>query len=63
MVTEVDARLREEAARFELRFACEHCVHRETSGACSLGYPPEPERAAALVELPRLRFCKAFELC
>ena len=60
--TEVDARLRREALRFALRFACEHCAHRERSGACNLGYPPEPARAADLEATGRIRFCKAFEI-
>jgi len=60
--TEVDARLRHEALRFALRFACEHCAHRERSGGCSLGYPPEPARAADLQVTAQIRFCKAFEI-
>ncbi|MBN2192337.1 MAG: hypothetical protein JW751_05935 [Polyangiaceae bacterium] len=62
MVTEIDARLREEARRFAFRFACEQCAHREESGECSLGFPSEPERTDHLDRSPTIRFCKAFEL-
>jgi len=60
--TEVDARLRQEARRFALRFTCEHCAHRERTGGCSLGFPPEPAHAVVLEASSRIRFCKTFEL-
>ena len=62
MITAVDTRLREEADRYQLRFACEHCAHRDAGGECSLGYPAEPRRADALQRQDQVRFCKTFEL-
>jgi hypothetical protein len=59
--TEVDARLRHErSASRPLRLR--HCAHRERSGGCSIGYPPEPARAADLQVTAQIRFCKAFEI-
>jgi hypothetical protein len=59
--TRVDARLREEAARYALRFACEDCVHFEPgSGRCSLEYPASPRREALSADV--LELCKEFEL-
>ena len=61
MRTRVDARLREEAARYALRFACEDCAHFDPgSGRCSLGYPASPRREALLAQ--ELELCKEFEL-
>jgi hypothetical protein len=62
MRTLVDARLREEAARYALRFACEDCAHFDSGGAgrCSLGYPASPRRDALRDE--QLELCKEFEL-
>ncbi|HET7541478.1 MAG TPA: hypothetical protein VFK05_16495 [Polyangiaceae bacterium] len=62
MRTLVDLRLREEAARFQLRFTCEHCVHFAAERrACANGYPTAPHLD---VDLSRhsLEFCKEFEL-
>jgi hypothetical protein len=57
----VDQRFRDEACRFAFRFACEDCAHFDAaSDACSLGYPPEPKRAALLA--PTVGLCKEFEL-
>ena len=61
--TAVDARLREQAARFSLRFSCEDCCHHGASGDrtfCSMGFPAEPMRAAPATD--ELAFCKSFEL-
>jgi hypothetical protein len=62
--TRVDDRLRREAARFSLRFACDDCAHFDASvdggGRCSLGYPAAPRRDA--LEAPDLELCKSFEL-
>jgi hypothetical protein len=59
--TAVDARLREEAARFAFRFACEECAHFDADAArCSLGYPAAPRRDA--LRAPHLELCKEFEL-
>ena len=61
MRTCVDLRLREEAARFSFRFACEDCCHFDEAGSrCSLDYPAAPRRdelAGTHIEL-----CKGFEL-
>jgi hypothetical protein len=68
MRTRVDARLREEAARYALRFACEDCAHFDpSSGRCSLEYPASPRRDALLAppagdETTELELCKEFEL-
>jgi len=59
--TPVDTRLREEAARYALRFACEDCAHFDpASGRCSLEYPASPRREALLAH--ELELCKEFEL-
>jgi hypothetical protein len=59
--TPVDARLREEAARFAFRFACDHCAHFDRRAErCSLGYPASPRNDA--LEGPALELCKEFEL-
>jgi len=59
--TAVDARLRDEAARFSFRFACDECAHFDPEAArCSLGYPAAPRRAE--LQAPHLELCKAFEL-
>jgi hypothetical protein len=59
--TRVDARLREEATRFALRFACEDCAHFDPAcGRCSLEYPASPRRHELLAE--ELELCKEFEL-
>lgn len=75
MRTRVDARLREEATRFALRFACEDCAHFDLgSERCSLEYPASPRREALLAtpardeatpardETAELELCKEFEL-
>lgn len=61
MRTLVDARFREEAARYALRFACEDCAHFDPpAGRCSLEYPASPRRDALLAR--ELELCKEFEL-
>ncbi len=64
MRTLVDARLRDEVARFSFRFACDDCAHfDEARERCSLGYPAAPRRDALAHEAPRhLELCKAYEL-
>jgi len=63
--TRVDDRLRQEAATFSLRFACDDCAHFHVGaggvGRCSLGYPAAPRRDA--LQAPTLELCKSFELC
>jgi hypothetical protein len=61
MKTLVDERLRREAHRFGLRFACEDCTHFDVTGdRCSLGYPATPRRAA--LDGGGIELCKTFEL-
>jgi hypothetical protein len=61
MMTRVDERLLDEAARFALRFACEDCVHFDASTErCSLSYPAAPRRDA--LRRGHLELCKSFEL-
>jgi hypothetical protein len=63
MITTVDERLRREAGRFSLRFACEDCAHfDQPRAACAHGYPTEAHRAVDLAERAELVFCKEFEL-
>jgi len=68
MKTPVDVRLIQEAAGFELRFACDDCVHfaaeREGTRGCGNGWPVLLRRSA-LARSPGgedLAFCKEFEL-
>jgi hypothetical protein len=65
--TPIDARLRDEAARFAFRFACDDCVHfaahaNPTRARCSLGYPAEPRRDALGPLATSFTTCKEFEL-
>ncbi len=63
MKTEIDERLRREAAAYRLRFTCEDCAHFvEGERACAHGYPAAPHRALDLATLRTLEFCKEFEL-
>ena len=71
----MSAELREEVARYALRFTCEHCANfiddvkpgpndPTGRGACSLLYPTKPHRDATLAATPdgeRVFFCKMFE--
>ena len=59
----VDGRLREEASRFKLVFACPSCAWLDDAGACALGYPNADHLDTRLDEGRReVIFCKAFEL-
>jgi hypothetical protein len=61
MKTRVGPLLRDEAARFALRFACEDCAHFDAErAACAHGYPPGPRRPALASD--EVVFCKEFEL-
>lgn len=61
MKTPVDARLRDEAARYAFRFACDDCVHFcAERDRCSLAYPAAPRRDA--LDDETLETCKEFEL-
>lgn len=63
MRTLVDAALREEAQRFQLRFTCEHCVHFAAERrACANEYPTQPHLEIDLERAVSLEFCKEFEL-
>jgi len=59
----VDDRLRDEARRYTLRFACPDCVSFDDEGRrCSLGFPPEPHLNPEMDGRAEVIFCKAFEL-
>ena len=59
----VDERLRAEARKFRLAFACPSCAWLDEAGACALGYPNADHLDAKLDESRReVIFCKAFEL-
>jgi hypothetical protein len=61
--TVTDARLRDEAARFALRFTCEECVHFDLPRAlCGNGYPPGPRDGSLARDASELAFCKEYEL-
>ncbi len=63
MRTLIDATLRAEAKRFELRFTCEDCAHfaAERQG-CAHGYPTAAHLGVDLELRESLEFCKEFEL-
>ena len=57
----VEERLVEEAERFSLRFACDHCAYfLEAPPRCAHGYPLGA-RADALREGREIEFCKEWE--
>jgi hypothetical protein len=59
----IDAELRAEAKRFELRFTCEHCVHFAAERrACANEYPTHAHLGVDLESAESLEFCKEFEL-
>jgi hypothetical protein len=59
--TRADERLREEASRFALRFACDDCAHFDAARSrCHHEYPAAPRRTA--LDEAELSFCKEFEL-
>ena len=63
MIHLVDDRLREEARRFELRFACPDCASFDDEArACSLGFPSEPHEDPQIEGRREVIFCKSFEL-
>lgn len=63
MIHRIDARLREEAARFRLVFSCDACAAFEPDDAsCAFGFPTEPHRDANLEGRDEVVFCKTFEL-
>lgn len=63
MIHTVDARLREEAHLFSLRFACPDCASFDDEARrCSLRFPCEPHLDPRIEDRVQLIFCKAFEL-
>lgn len=63
MITAVDDRLRDEARRFHLVFACPDCAAYDADAdACSFGFPNEAHRDPTLDHRREVIFCKAFEL-
>ncbi|WP_437673340.1 hypothetical protein [Sorangium sp. So ce131] len=75
MIQHLDDRLREEARRYRLVFACPDCAsfdpgEPDRDGAapaggaprCSLGYPVAPHLSQDLDGRDEIVFCKAFEL-
>ncbi len=76
MIHRVDARLREEARRFRLVFACPDCMAFDpghpadpsdprapaaAAPSCAFGYPVQPHLDPELEERDEVIFCKAFE--
>lgn len=63
MITPVDDRLRDEAGRFALRFACPDCASFDDEARrCSLGFPIEAHVDPRVEGRAEIIFCKAFEL-
>jgi hypothetical protein len=72
MIHRIDDRLRDEARRFHLVFACPDCASfdpgrdgRDPDAGgerCALGFPHEPHRDAGLEGRAEVTFCKAFEI-
>lgn len=63
MRTPIDAKLRDEARRFALRFTCVHCVHFNTEQqSCANEYPTQAHLHVDLDQQESLEFCKEFEL-
>jgi hypothetical protein len=63
LIHTVDDRLREEAGRYDLRFACPDCAsYDDEARRCSLGFPPEPHQNPRMEGRAEVIFCKAFEL-
>jgi hypothetical protein len=63
MVHAIDPKLRDEARRFRLVFACPDCASFDPERErCSLGYPHAPHQNPSLEGRREVTFCKAFEL-
>ncbi len=63
MRTLIDAKLRDEAKRYELRFTCADCVHFAAERqACANEYPTHAHLRVDLTVEETLEFCKEFEL-
>jgi len=63
VIHRVDDRLRDEAKRFRLVFACPSCASFDDARvACSLGYPVDAHLDPSLEKREVVVFCKAFEV-
>ncbi len=63
MIHRVDDRLRDEARRYRLVFACPDCASFDPDGGgCSLGFPNAMHRDPDVAARAEVVFCKAFEL-
>lgn len=63
MIHVVDDRLRDEARRFDLRFACPDCASFDDEArSCSLRFPNEMHLDPTIEGRRQIVFCKAFEL-
>jgi acetone carboxylase gamma subunit len=63
VITAVDDRLRDEARRFALRFACPDCASFDDEARrCSLTFPVDAHIDPDLEGRSEVVFCKAFEL-
>jgi hypothetical protein len=73
MIHRLDDRLREEARRYRLVFACPDCASFDpgevdaasppaAAARCALGYPVAPHLDPDLDQRDEVIFCKAFEL-
>ncbi len=60
MKTRVDERLRDEARRFALRFACEDCAHFD-GARCGNGWPGRVARSLDEPGVTEIELCKEFE--
>lgn len=63
MIHRVDDRLRDEARKYRLVFACDDCAQFDPENdRCSLEYPHAMHRNGNLDQAPEVIFCKTFEL-
>jgi hypothetical protein len=63
VISPVDDRLRDEARRFRLVFACPSCIWFDDGPrSCALGFPNEEHLDDQLDVRASVVFCKAFEL-
>lgn len=63
MIHRVDDRLRDEARKYRLVFACDDCAQFDPENdRCSLEYPHAMHRNGNLDQTTEVIFCKTFEL-
>jgi hypothetical protein len=63
MIHRVDERLRDEARKYRLVFACDDCAQFDPENdRCSLEYPHAMHRNGNLDQASEVIFCKTFEL-